>query len=150
MTLLCFFCFLPVGLVMDAECMLIPACDTTWDCVVTRYTRGARYQPPVSKSVVGQLVVLSNQPSPLHTTHTPVFKPPGDGRPLRISHFFSPSPDLPTLSQTHVCVPRGGLFLFRYIHISLLDTGSIADTCVTRGSIFLFSLHPNFAVRYCR
>ena len=48
------------------------------------------------------------------------------------------------------CVPRGGIFLVRYIHISLLDTGSIADTCVTRDSIVLFSLHPNFAVRYCR
>ena len=47
-------------------------------------------------------------------------------------------------------VPRGGIFLFRYIHISLLDAGSFADTCVTPGGILLFSLRPNFAVRYCR
>ena len=29
-------------------------------------------------------------------------------------------------------------FFFFYIQISLLATGSIADTCVTRGSFFLF------------
>ena len=32
--------------------------------------------------------------------------------------------------------------------VTLLATGSIADTCVSRGNFFLFSFHPNFAVRY--
>ena len=31
--------FFPVGRVVDAECILIPACDApTRDCVITRYT----------------------------------------------------------------------------------------------------------------
>ena len=57
----------------------------------------------------------TNPTPPIRRMHL-LFKPPGDGRQSQISHFLSPSPGLPTLSQTHACLVAAFSY-FRYILI---------------------------------
>ena len=133
---------------MDAECILIPPCDApTRDYMVTHYTHEGL---EIATSLVVDCRSIGSfvQPTlPPHTTHIPVFKPPGDGQQSPISYVFPHGLAFPGYLR-HVRASWQPFPIYMCIRILLLATDSIADTCVTRGSFFLFSLHPNFAVRY--
>ena len=140
MSILDVFCVLPVGWVMDAECILIPACEHQHGTIWLRATH-TRSERSVTSVVIDYRpvggFVQPTLPSP-YAIHIPVFKPPGDGRQAQISYLLSPSPGLLGLSQTRACLVATFFYVYLHPNFASFATGNTAGICVTPGSFFLF------------